>query len=49
MIYADCTIRMHGNGAVPDRDLFIFKGGQNISINFKIVNNSYKFVEREML
>ena len=47
MIYTDCTIRMHGNGAVPDRDLFIFKGGQNISINFKIVNNSYKLTKAD--
>ena len=47
MIYTDCTIRMHGNGAVPDRDLFIFKGGQNISINFKIVNNSYNLTKAD--
>ena len=47
MIYTDCTIRMHGNGAVPDRDLFIFKGGKNISINFKIVNNSYNLTKAD--
>lgn len=47
MIYTDCTIRMNGNGAVPDRDLFIFKGGQNISINFKIVNNSYNLTKAD--
>ena len=47
MIYTDCTIKMNGNGAVPDRDLFIFKGGQNISINFKIVNNSYNLTKAD--
>ena len=47
MIYTDCTIKMNGNAAVPDRNLFIFKGGQNISINFKIVNNSYNLTKAD--
>ena len=47
MIYTNCTIKMNGNAAVPDRNLFIFKGGQNISINFKIVNNSYNLTKAD--